>query len=70
MHMRQMNLRVLITGLALIVLAVGFFLYMLTLAPKSNDPAALMQTVGMVSGAVGALGLVMALFGAIGRRRR
>jgi uncharacterized protein (TIGR03382 family) len=70
MHMRQMNLRVLITGLALIVLAVGFFLYMLTLAPKSNDPAALMQTVGMVSGAVGALGLVLALFGAIGRRRR
>jgi hypothetical protein len=67
--MRQINLRVLITGLALIVLAVGFFLYMLTLAPKSNDPAALMRTVGTVSGVVGALGLVMAVFGAVGRRR-
>jgi hypothetical protein len=32
-------------------------------ASKSNDPAALMRMVGTVSGVVGALGIVMAIFG-------
>ncbi|WP_283818458.1 hypothetical protein [Bradyrhizobium diazoefficiens] len=33
----------------------------------SNDPVALMRTVGGVSGAVGAISLVMIAFGLIGR---
>jgi len=38
------------------------------MAGRSNDPATMMQTVGTVSGVFGALGLVMAAFGFIGRR--
>lgn len=64
-----MNLRVVVTGAVLIVAAVAFFFGMATTAPKSNDPAALMQTVGTVSGAVGALGCVMIIFGALKRKR-
>ena len=64
-----MNKRVVATGTATIVLAIGFFLYMMTLMPRSNDPASMMQTVGGVSGAVGAIGLVMIVAGALGRRR-
>jgi hypothetical protein len=65
-----MNVRVVLTGALLIVLALGFFFYMgAALAPKSNDPTAMMQTVGEVSGAVGAIGIVMVLFGVFKRRR-
>jgi hypothetical protein len=64
-----MNLRVAITGAAMVVLALGFFFYMGTMTPRSNDPAAMMQTVGMASGAVGALGVAMIVFGALRRRR-
>jgi hypothetical protein len=64
-----MNKRVVATGAAMIVLAIGFFLYMLTFAPRSNDPATMMQTVGEVSGAIGAIGLVMIVAGALRRRR-
>ena len=66
--MRKKNWRVTIVGGVLVVLAVAFFLFMLTLAPHSNDPASLMQTVGGVSGVVGALGVVMAVFGLIGKK--
>lgn len=66
--MRQKNWRVVIVGAVLLVLAAGFFLFMMTLAPKSNDPAALMQIVGQVSGAVAGLSLVMIVFGLIGRK--
>jgi hypothetical protein len=66
--MRQKNLRFVIVGAVLIVAAVGFFLGMGTMAPKSNDAVALMQTVGQVSGVVGALGLVMLVFGLVGRK--
>jgi hypothetical protein len=34
-------------------------------ASKSNDPAALMQTVGTVSGVVSAVGFMLATFGAL-----
>ena len=64
-----MNKRVVATGAAMIVLAIGFFLYMVTLAPRSNDPAAMMQTVSAVSGAVGAIGLAMAVYGLVRKRR-
>jgi uncharacterized protein (TIGR03382 family) len=64
-----MNVRVVVVGAVLIVLAIGFFIGMQRMAVRSNDPVALMQTVGMVSGGVGALGLAMLLFGALRRRR-
>jgi hypothetical protein len=57
-----------IAGLVLIVLAVGFFFYMWSVASKSNDPAALMQTVGTVAGAVGGISFVMIIIGLIGKR--
>jgi hypothetical protein len=58
-----MNVRVVLTGAVMIAMALGFFFYMETFLPRSNDPAAMMQTVGEVSGAVGAIGLVMIAYG-------
>ena len=66
--MRRRNWRVVFAGALLVVLAAGFFAFMLTMAPKSNDPAAMMQTVGQVSGVAGAIGLVMFVFGLIVKR--
>ena len=59
-----------IVGAVLIVLAAAFFLLMAAVSPKSNDPAALMQTVGQISGVLVGLGLVMMIFGLIGKRQR
>jgi hypothetical protein len=64
-----MNLRVLLTGVVMIVAALGFFFYMKTFMPRSNDPAEMMQIVGEVSGFVGALGLVMIVFGLFRKKR-
>ena len=66
--MRQKNWRLVIVAGVLIVLAVGFFLFMMGIAPRSNDPAELMTTVGQVSGAVGGLSLVMIVIGLIGKK--
>lgn len=66
--MRQRNWRVIIVGAGLMVVAVVFYVAMMYMAPKSNDPAALMQTVGTVSGAVGGLAVAMVIFGVIGKR--
>jgi hypothetical protein len=67
--MRQGNWRVVIVGCVLIIVAAAFFISMMTIAPKSNDPATLMRTVGQVAGAVGGLSLVMIVFGLIGKKR-
>jgi hypothetical protein len=65
-----MNVRVVLTGVVMIAMALAFFFGMgAGLAPKSNDPAAMMQTVGTVSGAVGGLGLAMIVFGALRKKR-
>lgn len=66
--MRRRNWRIVIVGLVLIGIALAFFLFMLSLASKSNDPAALMQIVGTVAGIVGGLSLVMIVIGLIGKR--
>jgi len=66
--MRQRNWRLIIVGLVLIVAAAGFFLFMMGMAPRSNDPKAMMETVGEVSGAVGGIAVVMVVFGLIGRK--
>jgi flagellar motor component MotA len=68
--MRKTNWRLVIVGLAMILLGLGFYIGMGTMERKSNDPVALMQTVGTASGAVGGLGAVMAIFGLIGQHRR
>ena len=66
--MRQKNWRLVIVGGVLVVLAAGFFLTMMGMASKSNDPQSLMQTVGMVSGGVGGIAIVMMIFGLIGKK--
>jgi hypothetical protein len=68
--MRKANWRLVVVGLVMIIVAAGFFAVMGSMATQSNDPVALMQTVGTVSGCVGALGAVMAIFGYIGGRHR
>jgi hypothetical protein len=65
--MRQPNKRVAITGAVLVAAAIGFFLYMMSIASTSNDPKALMETVGQVSGVAGAIGVVMIVLGIRGK---
>jgi hypothetical protein len=67
--MRRRNWRVIITGLVLLGVAAGFFLFaQADMAPKSNDPAEMMRTVGQVAGAAGGISIVMIIFGLIGRK--
>ena len=66
--MRRRNLRVVIVGVVLFVMAVLFFLFMLSIAAKSNDPVELMKTVGMVSGVVSGLAFTMIIVGLIGKK--
>ena len=63
-----MNKRVIIVGTALVGLAAAFFFGMSMIAPKSNDPVVMMQTVGQVAGVVAGLGVVMILFGVFKKR--
>ncbi|MGZ3411050.1 MAG: hypothetical protein ACXWJW_04315 [Xanthobacteraceae bacterium] len=67
--MRQKNWRLIITGVAMVAAAVVFFAYMQTLAPKSNDAAAMLETVGQVSGVVGLLGIVMFVYGLVAKKQ-
>ena len=66
--MRRRNWRFVITGFVLILLALGFFFFMLSIAATSTDSAALMQTVGTVSGAAVGISLVLILLGLIGKK--
>jgi len=52
----------------LIALAIAFFFGMETMAVKSNDPVAMMRTVGQAAGVVSGLSLAMIAVGLIGRR--
>jgi hypothetical protein len=66
--MRRKNMRVVIVGGVLIILAIAFFLFFLSIAKKSNDPAALMSTVGTVSGVLIGIGVAMIAVGMIGKQ--
>jgi len=66
--MRRKNPRIVIVGSVLIVLAGAFFLFFLSVAPKSNNPAELMRTVGTVSGVVTGIAIAMIAAGLIGRK--
>jgi hypothetical protein len=57
-----------IVGVVLIVIALAFFVFMRSIAATSNDPTALMQTVGTVSGVVTGISVVMIIVGLIGKR--
>ena len=66
--MRRTNWRFVVVGLVLVIAACAFFLGGASFMGRSNDPATMMQTVGTVSGAVGAIGIVLALLGLWGKR--
>jgi hypothetical protein len=66
--MRKRNWRLIIVGVGLLGAAGIFFLMMLGMVPKSNDPAALMRTVGQVSGVVGGMSIAMIIVGLIGKK--
>ena len=66
--MRKKNWRIVMVGAVLVVIALAFFLFMLSIASRSNDPAALMQTVGTVAGVVSGISLVMIVLGLVGKR--
>lgn len=67
--MRQRSMRVIVTSAVLLVFAIGFFLFMASIAGKSTDPVAMMKIVGEASGVVGGIALVMIVVGLIGKRR-
>ncbi len=66
--MRSKNRRFVIVGSVLIALAIAFFLFFLSIASKSNNPAELMRVVGMVSGVVGGIAIAMIVVGSIGKK--
>lgn len=66
--MRRKNWRIVIVGIVLIVIALAFYFFMLSIASKANDPATLMQTVGTVAGVIGGLSLAMIIVGLIGKK--
>jgi hypothetical protein len=53
----------------LIAAAIGFFVYMMGVTPRSNDPKALVETVGQVSGVASAIGVVLIVIGLRGKKR-
>jgi len=65
--MHHKNQRIIIVGSVLIALAIMFFLFFMSIASKSNNPAELMRTVGTVSGVVIGIGLTMIV---VGSRRK
>ncbi len=66
--MRQKNWRLVIVGGVMVALGVVFFLIMLSVAPQSTDPKALMEIVGQTSGVVMGLGVAIAIIGYIGKK--
>lgn len=66
--MRQRNIRVVTVGSVLFLAAIAFFLFMLSIASRSSDPAELLRTVGTVSGVVGGLALAMVVAGLVGKK--
>ena len=66
--MRRRNWRFVGAGAMLLVLACGFFLFMLTVAPRSNDPVELMRIVGQASGVAGGVGIFVIVLGLLGKK--
>jgi hypothetical protein len=66
--MRPKNWRIIIVGFLLIVLALGFYFFMLSIASQSTDAVTLMQTVGTVTGVVAGISIAMIVIGLIGKK--
>lgn len=66
--MRRRNWRFVITGFLFIALAIGFFLFMMTIAPQSTDPVEFMRIVGSASGTVIGICVVLIIVGLIGKK--
>jgi hypothetical protein len=66
--MRRRNWRVILTGFVLIVLALGFYLFILTVASQSTDPVEFMQTMGTVSGVLAGISIAMIIMGLVGKK--
>ena len=66
--MRKRNLRLIVVGVVLLGAAGLFFLAMMGMIPRSNDPVALTRRVGQVSGAVGGLSLAMIIIDLVGKK--
>jgi hypothetical protein len=67
--MRQINRRFVVTGAVLVTAAIGFLVYMMGVTPRSNDPKALVETTGQVSGVASAIGVVLIVIGLRGKKR-
>lgn len=65
--MRRKNMRVVWTGGGLVLAAIAFFLFFVSIAGKSNNRAELLRTVGTVSGAAIGIGTAMIAAGLIGK---
>jgi len=66
--MKAANPRVVYAGTFLLILAIGFFLLMMTVAPRSNDPVELMRTVGTVSGVCSGVAIWLMAIGWLKKR--
>jgi len=66
--MRSRNVRFVIVGFVLLVMALLFFVFMRSIASTSNDPVSLMQTVGIVTGVITGISVIMIIAGLIGKR--
>ena len=66
--MRKRNWRLVIFGVLLIGLAVGFFFIMQSMSPQSLDPIELMKTAGQASGTVIGVSVALIAVGLIGKK--
>jgi hypothetical protein len=66
--MRRRNWRPIIAGIFLIILAIGFYLFMLSISSQSTDPVSMLQTVGTVSGTLIGISVAMIIVGLIGKK--
>jgi formate/nitrite transporter FocA (FNT family) len=66
--MRRIKWRSIIGGVFFMMLAVGFYFFMLANISMSTDPQEMMRLVGQLSGFVFALGVMLILIGLIGKK--
>jgi hypothetical protein len=66
--MRKRNWRLVILGVLLSIMAAGFYVLMMFMAPSSTDPVTLMETAGGAAGTAIGVSFVIALVGLIGKK--
>ena len=68
--MRKRNPRLIVVGGVMIALAIVFFFVMMSFAPQSSDPKALLKIVSQTAGVVIGVGIFVAIAGAIGTKSK